>query len=87
MKYQQPTFTLPAGSNKVTQEEWDRIFSNTCPTCKSKGFHPDRVCIDCSTIPNIEIQKPQPTNIYVGRNDVSIQSSLMGGALKIDSDD
>jgi len=27
MKYQQPTFTLPAGSNKVTQEEWDRIFN------------------------------------------------------------
>ena len=27
MKYLQPTFTLPAAGNHVTQEEWDRIFS------------------------------------------------------------
>lgn len=35
MKYQQPTFTLPAASNKVTQEEWDRIFNSheTCCWC------------------------------------------------------
>ena len=40
MKYQQPTFTLPVSSKKVTQEEWDRIFtpepkkdSDKCADC------------------------------------------------------
>jgi hypothetical protein len=35
MKYQQPTFSVPVSNGKVTQEEWDRIFSNKqlCDHC------------------------------------------------------
>jgi hypothetical protein len=36
MKYLARTFTLPAGSNKISQKQWEKIFGKKKPR-KKKG--------------------------------------------------
>ena len=39
MKYQQKTFTLPAGSTKISQAEWERIFGKRKADGKTSQKH------------------------------------------------
>jgi hypothetical protein len=49
MKYQQPTFTLPASNGKVSQQEWNRIFNKQCAWVYTDGGQYQGQCMKVAT--------------------------------------